>query len=69
MEIDIYLDKTIEQNAALYYEKAKKAKRKKEGVIKAIAETERKLNKLLKEKEKAMQQLQEQQKKEQTNNS
>jgi len=42
MEIILDPSKTIEQNAALYYEKSKKAKKKLEGAIKALAETGKK---------------------------
>lgn len=55
--IELYLTKTIEQNAALCYEKAKRAKQKKEGLLKARDETKRKLATLLKEKERAIEQL------------
>jgi predicted ribosome quality control (RQC) complex YloA/Tae2 family protein len=54
MQIEIFLSKSVEQNAALCYEKAKKAKKKIEGVEKTLAETEKKLAKLLKEKERAL---------------
>ena len=64
--IDLFLNKTIEQNAALYYEKAKKAKHKKEGVIKAIEDTKRKLEKLIKEKDSELKKLQQKQEKQNT---
>ncbi|MBO8183821.1 MAG: NFACT family protein [Archaeoglobus sp.] len=39
-ELELFLDKTVPQIADLYYEKAKKAKQKYEGVVKAIRKTE-----------------------------
>lgn len=48
MRLSLYLDKTLEQNAALYFEKSKKAKKKLEGALlaiersKALLEKERK---------------------------
>jgi len=52
MELEIFLDKSVEQNAEVYFEKAKKAKKKLEGAGKALAESRKKLEKLEKEKEK-----------------
>ena len=46
MKVNIYLNKSIEENAGLYYEKAKKAKKKIEGAKKALEESVRKLGKL-----------------------
>ena len=43
VRIELYLNKSIEQNAALYYEKAKKAKRKIEGINEIIKKTKGKL--------------------------
>ena len=51
MELEIYLDKTVEQNAEVYFEKAKKAKKKQKGAEKALIESRKKLEKLEKEKE------------------
>src|SRR3989338_1700542 len=48
--ITIYLDKSIEENAGLCYEKAKKMKKKIEGAKKALEESLKKLEKLEKEK-------------------
>lgn len=50
--ITLNINKSIEQNAALYYDKAKKIKKKIEGAKKALEETKRKLEKLEKEKAK-----------------
>ncbi len=50
--ITLYLDKTVEQNAAVYYEKAKKIKRKLEGAKAALNLSLKKLEKLEKQKEK-----------------
>jgi len=43
MEIEIDLEKTLEQNAAQYFDKSKKARKKIDGAKKAIVETEKKL--------------------------
>lgn len=43
MKVEIDMTKTVEQNAALYYEKAKKAKRKIQGAEDALKSTEKKL--------------------------
>ncbi|MCD6522711.1 MAG: DUF814 domain-containing protein [Candidatus Diapherotrites archaeon] len=50
MRIKLYLDKSIPENAAMYYEKAKKLKRKIEGLKKAMKQTEEKLKKIKQEK-------------------
>jgi len=52
----IYLDlnKTVEQNAAVYYEKAKKAKKKTEGAKEALALSLKKLEKLKKDHSKEL---------------
>ncbi|MEK6863187.1 MAG: NFACT RNA binding domain-containing protein [Nanoarchaeota archaeon] len=52
MEIEINLTKSIEENAGKYFESAKKAKRKAEGAKKALAETKKKLELLLKQESK-----------------
>lgn len=46
------INKSIEENASLYYDKAKKTKKKIEGAKEALEETKRKLKKLEKEKSK-----------------
>ena len=46
MRIEIDVSKTIEENAVSYYEKSKKAKRKIEGLRKAMLDTERKISSL-----------------------
>jgi predicted ribosome quality control (RQC) complex YloA/Tae2 family protein len=48
--IELYLDKSIEQNAGIYFEKAKKYKKKIEGAKQAIAVAEKKLRELEKKK-------------------
>jgi hypothetical protein len=59
MEIELEMNKTVDQNAAIYYEKAKKAKKKLKGAL----ETIEKFQKLLeKEKEKNNKKLIEEQK-------
>jgi predicted ribosome quality control (RQC) complex YloA/Tae2 family protein len=54
MEITLDLRKTIEQNAADYFDKAKKAKKKIEGVKKALKEFEKEREKIVKQKEQAV---------------
>ncbi len=49
MEIEFDLTKSVEENAAKYFEESKKAKKKLEGAKKAVAETKRKLELLLKQ--------------------
>ena len=51
MRITLNLNKSIEQNAAIYYEKAKKAKKKLAGAKKAIDKTILKLEKLKQSKQ------------------
>lgn len=51
MEIEIELNKSVEENAGTYYNLAKKAKKKLEGAHKAITETNKILEKLLKEQD------------------
>jgi len=43
MKVEIDITKTVEQNAAFYYEKAKKAKKKIQGAEDALKKTEKKL--------------------------
>ena len=45
MKISLQINKSIDENAAIYFEKSKKAKKKKEGLLEAIKETRRKLEK------------------------
>jgi len=54
MEITLDLRKTVEQNASDYFDKAKKAKKKIEGVKKALIQFEKEREKMLKEKETAV---------------
>ena len=49
--ITLNINKTIEQNAAIYYDKAKKIKKKIEGAKEALEETKAKLKKLEKAKQ------------------
>lgn len=46
MKLTLKLDKTVEQNAAIYFEKAKKAKRKLEGALIALENRKKKLAEL-----------------------
>ena len=50
MKITLKLNKTVEQNAAEYFEKSKKAKKKLEGAVIAIEKSKKKLEKLMKNK-------------------
>jgi predicted ribosome quality control (RQC) complex YloA/Tae2 family protein len=50
MELEIYIDKSLEQNAGIYFEKAKKLRHKHEGAENALNETQRKLDSLNKNK-------------------
>ena len=52
MEIEINLSKTVEENAGIYFDVAKKAKKKKEGATKALIESKKKLSLLLADEEK-----------------
>ena len=52
MEIKIYLNKSLEENAALCFDKAKKLKRKTQGAREALEEQQKKLEKLKKEESK-----------------
>ncbi|ACJ15637.1 predicted fibronectin-binding protein [Thermococcus onnurineus NA1] len=45
-KVRLYLNKSIGENAELYYEKAKKAKHKLEGALKAYEDTKRKLDEI-----------------------
>ncbi|MBD3304049.1 DUF814 domain-containing protein [Candidatus Woesearchaeota archaeon] len=54
MEITLDLRKTIEQNASDYFDKAKKAKRKTEGIRKALAKFEKEREKIIEQKEQAV---------------
>ena len=50
-QIELYLDKAIEQNASVYFDKSKKLKKKTEGAKEAVKVYEKKLEKLEKKKE------------------
>ena len=63
-DVEIFFEKSIEQNAAIYYEQAKRAKRKLEGAQKALEETKKKLEKLEKEKDRIFKELEKQEVKE-----
>jgi len=56
-QIELFLDKTLEQNAARYYEKAKQLKRKRPGVVQAIERTRRQIEQLQLDKDKAFAEL------------
>ncbi len=59
MKLNLFLNKSIEENAEVYFEKAKKARKKLEGVEKAIEITKKKL-----EKEEALKEIKEKERKE-----
>ncbi len=46
MEVELDLRKGVEENAALYFEKSKRSKRKLQGLLKAIRETENRSRKM-----------------------
>jgi predicted ribosome quality control (RQC) complex YloA/Tae2 family protein len=50
-DIELYLDKSVEQNASIYFEKSKKLKKKIEGAKEAVSTHKEKLLKLEKKKE------------------
>ncbi|MBW3004164.1 DUF814 domain-containing protein, partial [Candidatus Woesearchaeota archaeon] len=50
MKITLHLDKSLEENASIYYDKAKKYKKKIQGAKEALEKTEQKLKKLEKKK-------------------
>jgi len=52
MEVEIYLNKSVDENAGNYFNKAKKAKAKLEGAERALNESRKKLVQLEKEKDK-----------------
>ncbi|MBW2978601.1 DUF814 domain-containing protein [Candidatus Woesearchaeota archaeon] len=62
MQIEIDTSKTIEENAALYFEKAKKAKRKIQGVKKALLMFEKEKKELISSKEEAVKKYEEKEK-------
>ena len=62
IKILLDINKSIEQNASIYYEKAKKAKKKIEGAKEALAESYKKLKKLEKEEAKQEKAVQEKKK-------
>ncbi|PIN80805.1 hypothetical protein COV13_02980 [Candidatus Woesearchaeota archaeon CG10_big_fil_rev_8_21_14_0_10_32_9] len=51
MKIELFIDKSLEENAQEYYERAKKAKKKLTGAKQALEETRKKANLELKKKE------------------
>ena len=62
MQVILQLNKTVEQNAELYFAKAKKNKKKIEGVLKAIAIAEQKQQELEEKKERLKEQILEKEK-------
>ena len=53
MQLKIYLNKSLEENAGIYFDKAKKLKKKIEGAREALAESQKRKEKLLREKAEA----------------
>ncbi|MEM3126572.1 MAG: NFACT RNA binding domain-containing protein [Candidatus Woesearchaeota archaeon] len=51
MKLKLFYDKSVEKNATIYYEKAKYAKKKIEGVKEIIARTKKELDELQKQKD------------------
>jgi predicted ribosome quality control (RQC) complex YloA/Tae2 family protein len=60
MQISLNFMKSVQENAAIYFEKAKKAKKKKEGAEKALIISKKKLDATRAEKELAVEALEEQ---------
>jgi len=52
MEIELFIDKSLEENAGIYFDKSKKAKAKREGAREALEESRIKLKKLEKQESK-----------------
>jgi len=52
MEVEIYFDKSVDENAGKYFDAAKKSKKKLQGANEALQKSKEKLDKLLKEEEK-----------------
>ena len=50
VNVEMFLDKSVEQNASLYFDKSKKLKKKVVGAKEAVAIYEKKLEKLEKKK-------------------
>ncbi len=50
MRIKIYYDKDVNENAALYFERAKKSRKKQEGVVKVIEDMRKRVKEKMKEK-------------------
>jgi len=48
LRIKLFLNKSVHENAAVYYEQAKEAKKKREGLAKAIEETKKEIEKVKK---------------------
>ena len=53
MELEIDLNKSLNENASLYFDKSKKSKKKLDGLKKAVKDTEKKLNKMQEKEEKS----------------
>jgi len=51
MELEIDLNKSLNENASLYFDKSKKSKKKLDGLKKAVKDTEKKLNKMQEKEE------------------
>lgn len=57
MKLKLFYDKSVEENAAIYYEKAKQAKRKIAGVKEVIERTEKELDQLQKQKDREIEKI------------
>lgn len=64
MRLKLYLNKSLEKNAEIYFEKAKKLKKKLKGAREALEKSKKKLNLLLLKKEKEEERLFKKEKKE-----
>jgi len=54
MEVEIDLNKSVDQNAGIYFDKAKKAKKKQKGAVEALMDTKKNLTQLQQAEDKFM---------------
>ena len=46
MKVELFLNKSVHENASVYFDKAKKAKKKREGAIETVEKYKKELEKL-----------------------
>ena len=68
MEIEFDLKKSVDENAGIYFNLAKKAKKKLEGASKAIKDSQKKLSQLQKQEDKFWQEEEKKQEKKERKN-